>query len=108
MKTEIKNIQEYNPEYRHDGTLVWKKIGEPVGKKGKHLRSKKQYPPISITLDGDTHIITTTYTSHDVCNDFNYEFFRIGNTINNRNNRISVSLPCNVVIKYTPIIKDTP
>lgn len=61
-----------------------------------------------ITLDGDTHIITTTYTSHDVCNDFNYEFFRIGNTINNRNNRISVSLPCNVVIKYTPIIKDTP
>ena len=61
-----------------------------------------------ITLDGDTHIITTTYTSHDVCNDFNYEFFRIGNTINNRNNRISVSLPCNIVIKYTPIIKDTP
>lgn len=33
MKTEIKNIQEYNPEYRHDGTLVWKKIGEPVGKR---------------------------------------------------------------------------
>ena len=61
-----------------------------------------------ITLDGDTHIITTIYISHDVCNDFNYEFFRIGNTINNRNNRISVSLPCNVVIKYTPIIKDTP
>lgn len=61
-----------------------------------------------ITLDGDTHIITTTYISHDVCNDFNYEFFRIGNTINNRNNRISVSLPCNVVIKYTPTIKDTP
>ena len=61
-----------------------------------------------ITLDGDTHIITTTYISHDVCNDFNYEFFRTGNTNNNRNNRISVSLPCNVVIKYTPIIKDTP
>lgn len=61
-----------------------------------------------ITLNGDTQIITTTYASHDICNDFNFEFFRIGNTINNRNNRISVSLPCNVVIKYTPIIKDTP
>lgn len=61
-----------------------------------------------ITLNGDTQIITTTYAGHDICNDFNYEFFRIGNTINNRNNRISVSLPCNVVIKYTPIIKDTP
>lgn len=61
-----------------------------------------------ITLNGDTQIITTTYAGHDICNDFNFEFFRIGNTINNRNNRISVSLPCNVVIKYTPIIKDTP
>lgn len=61
-----------------------------------------------ITLNGDTQIITTTYAGHDISNDFNYEFFRIGNTINNRNNRISVSLPCNVVIKYTPIIKDTP
>lgn len=61
-----------------------------------------------ITLNGDTQIITTTYAGHDICNDFNFEFFRIGNTINNRNNHISVSLPCNVVIKYTPIIKDTP
>lgn len=61
-----------------------------------------------ITLSGDTHIITTIYDSHDISNDFNYDFFRIGNTINNRNNRISASLPCDVEIKYTPIIKDTP
>lgn len=61
-----------------------------------------------VTLYGDTQIITTTQASHDISNDFNYEFFRIGNTINERNNKISASLPCNVVIKYTPIIKDTP
>ena len=61
-----------------------------------------------ITLNGETQTITTTYSSHDICNDFNYEFFRIGNTIGSRNNRISASLPCSVVIKYTPIIKDTP
>lgn len=61
-----------------------------------------------ISIDGETQIISTSYNSHDICNDFNYEFFRIGNTINNRNNKISVSQPCHVVIKYTPIIKDTP
>lgn len=48
MKTEIRDIREYNPEHHHDGTLIWKKIVEPIGKKGKHLRNKKQYPPISL------------------------------------------------------------
>lgn len=48
MKTEIRDIREYNPEYHHDGTLIWKKIVEPIGKKGKHLRNKKQYPSISL------------------------------------------------------------
>lgn len=44
---ELKNIAEYNPEYHKDGSLVWKKIGEPTGKKGK-FRKKKQYPCIAI------------------------------------------------------------
>ena len=61
-----------------------------------------------ITIKGDSQIISTTYSSHNICNDFNYEFFKIGNTIDNRNNRISVSSPCKVVIRYSPIIKDTP
>lgn len=59
-----------------------------------------------ITINGSAQIISTSYDSHDIANDFNYEFFRIGNTINNRNNRISVSIPCSMVIRYTPIIKD--
>ena len=61
-----------------------------------------------ITIDGDSQSIFTTYNSHDICNDFNYEFLRIGNTIDNRNNKISVSKPCKIVIKYAPIIKDIP
>ena len=62
----------------------------------------------TIFINGEAQTISTSYNSHDICNDFNYEFFRIGNTIDNRNNRISVSKPCHIVIKYTPIIKDTP
>lgn len=61
-----------------------------------------------ITMDGNAQIISTTYASHDICNDFNYEFFRIGNTIRTRHNRITVSKPCKLEIRYAPIIKDTP
>ena len=52
--------------------------------------------------------ITTTEELHDVYNDFNYDYFKIGNTINNRSNKISVSLPCKIELRYSPIIKDSP
>ena len=61
-----------------------------------------------ITIKGAEQIISSSYESHDICDDFNYEFFKIGNTIDNRNNRISVSKPCKIAISYYPIIKDTP
>lgn len=61
-----------------------------------------------ITIDGNTHSINTTISSHDVCNDFNYDYFKIGNTINNRSNKISVSLPCKIELRYSPIIKNSP
>lgn len=61
-----------------------------------------------ITIDGPTHIITSSLDSHKLYDDFNFEFFRIGNTINNRNNRISASLPCKLEFTYSPIIKDSP
>lgn len=61
-----------------------------------------------ITLNGVAQIISSNYDSHDICNDFNYEFLRIGNTINSINNSISVSIPCTIEVKYAPIIKDTP
>lgn len=61
-----------------------------------------------ITIDGDNQIISSTYPSHNLGRDFNFEFFRIGNLIGNRNNKISASIPCSVVIRYVPIIKDIP
>lgn len=61
-----------------------------------------------ITIYGENQIISSTLASHKIGRDFNYEFFRIGNLINDRDNKISSSLPCHIEIKYTPIIKDTP
>ena len=61
-----------------------------------------------ITMKGQEQIIATTYSSHDIMDDFNFEFFKLGNTLDERNNKITVSIPCTMVITYAPIIKDTP
>lgn len=60
-----------------------------------------------ITLSGDTMIVGTSISGHDIANDFNYDFFRIGNTANDRENEITASAPCTVYLKYRPILKDT-
>ncbi len=59
-----------------------------------------------ITIDGSAQIIESSLSSHKIYDDFNFEFLRIGNTINDRNNQITVSLPCKLEITYAPIIKD--
>lgn len=61
----------------------------------------------TITMNGDTLIIQTDSNEHKrtLPKDFNGEFLKIGNTINNRQNRITFSLPCKVELSYTPKIK---
>lgn len=61
-----------------------------------------------ITLSGTGLIIHSSLRGYKINDDFNYEFLQIGNSISNRNNRISVTLPCRLEITYTPIIKDSP
>ncbi len=61
-----------------------------------------------ITINGDAQVITTTDKNHAIYDDFNFEFFKIGNTFNNRKNIFTTTLPCTLEIRYCPIIKDTP
>ena len=59
-----------------------------------------------ISLTGNEQIIKTSYNSHkNFSNDFNYQFFQIGNYYNNRLNPISVTKKCELVIRYSPSIK---
>lgn len=60
-----------------------------------------------ITMSGDTMIITTSRATHDVANDFNYDFFHFGNTFDAIENTITASIPCDVELRYRPIWKDT-
>lgn len=61
-----------------------------------------------ITIDGDALLINSSSASHKICNDFNYEFLKIGNTFTDRVNRFTVNKPCKLEIRYSPIIKDSP
>lgn len=61
-----------------------------------------------ITIDGKNQIITSSKPLHDIANDFNYTFLKIGNTIYDRANRITVNAPCTMELRYSPIIKEVP
>lgn len=56
-----------------------------------------------ITLDYP--MISTSLPSHKIQNDFNWKFFRIANTFKSKKNDLIISLPCNIEIMYSPIIK---
>lgn len=53
----------------------------------------------------DYPVIQSTVSSHNVQNDFNWEFFRIANTFENSRNDLTISIPCTIKIKYSPIVK---
>ena len=56
-----------------------------------------------ITINYPT--ISTSVQSHKIADDFNYSFFRIANTWNNRINKITISLDCTLEFGYNPICK---
>ena len=55
----------------------------------------------------DYPIITTTSDTHilNIQNDFNWNFFRVANTYENRRNDLTTSVPCIIKVKYSPIVK---
>lgn len=50
-------------------------------------------------------IIQSSLDEHKIQNDFNWKFFRIANTLRNRLNKITISIPCTIKLKYSPIVK---
>ena len=55
-----------------------------------------------ITCDNTVSKLTTNKPSHDILNDFNYNFFRLANTYSNRTNEISSNIACSINFTYTP------
>lgn len=53
----------------------------------------------------DYPIIQSSVSSHNIQNDFNWNFFRIANTFENSRNDLTISLPCSIKVEYSPIVK---
>lgn len=50
-------------------------------------------------------IIQSSVSSHNIQNDFNWNFFRVANTFDNSRNDLTISIPCTIKLKYSPIVK---
>lgn len=50
-------------------------------------------------------VIQSSLPSHNIQNDFNWNFFRIANTYEESRNDLTISLPCIIKVKYSPIVK---
>lgn len=50
-------------------------------------------------------IIESSLASHKIQNDFNWKFFRIANSFEDKANELTISLPCTIKMKYSPIVK---
>lgn len=57
------------------------------------------------TITMDYPVITSSLPSHNIQNDFNWNFFRVSNTFENSRNDLTISLPCFIKIEYSPIVK---
>lgn len=53
----------------------------------------------------DYPVITSSLQSHNIQNNFNWNFFRIANTYENSRNDLTISLPCFIKMEYSPIVK---
>ena len=55
-----------------------------------------------LTFDGKVATLTSSLPAHKVLNDFNFQFFRVANTYDNRVNKLTCTVPCTISFTYTP------
>lgn len=56
----------------------------------------------ALTFEATVSTLTSSDSSHAVMNDFNFTFFRLANTLEERANVISSNIACTVALTYTP------
>lgn len=71
---------------------------------------ENRYTVIKNCVQGETitmnyPIIQSSISSHNIQNDFNWNFFRVANTYDNSRNDLTISLPCSIKVEYSPIVK---
>jgi len=59
----------------------------------------------TIKLYGEQKIIEAPSSHNNIYNDFNYNFFRVNNTYDNKENVYTSNLKCKITVKYYPVRK---
>lgn len=77
------------------------KIYNAIEKRSTYIANCKQGEVITM----DYPVIQSSDSSHNIQNDFNWNFFRIANTYENSRNDLTISIPCTIKIKYSPVVK---
>lgn len=81
-----------------DGDLI---ITNEIENRNTIIKGCSQYETITMNYP----IIQSDVGDHNIMNSFNFDFFRITNTYEERVNKILFSLPCEVTLSYSPIRK---
>jgi hypothetical protein len=50
-------------------------------------------------------MIESSNDKHKINNDFNWNFFRIATTFRDKENVLTISIPCTIKMKYSPVVK---
>ena len=50
-------------------------------------------------------IIQSSLPTHKIQNDFNWNFFRLCSTLNDKKNNLTISIPCTIEMFYSPVVK---
>ncbi len=58
-----------------------------------------------IKIDSKNRVIMSSADTHNLCNDFNYNYLKIISTYENRLNIYSSTLNINITVKYSPVRK---
>lgn len=70
-----------------------------------HVRIKNVREGEVIKLNMETSTVFSSVSNHDIASDFNYTFFKMTNTFENRENVITCTIPCELHIDYKPVRK---
>ena len=53
----------------------------------------------------DYPVISSSDSSHNIQNDFNWNFFRVANAFEKNRNDLTISIPCSIKVEYSPVVK---
>lgn len=57
------------------------------------------------TITMNYPIIQSSLPAHKIQDDFNWNFFRLANTVRHKKNDLTISLPCTITLRYSPVIQ---